>query len=193
MTTFYLVRHAAHDVVDLVLAGRKIDIGLNAHGRRQAESAARQLAHEGTTQVISSPRKRARETAEPIAQALGLSLAIAQQIDEHDAGLWAGQEFKLLKRDPHWRSWNERRGKVRPPGGESMRELQMRVVGYIDRLAARYPVDRIVLVTHAEPIRAALLHERGLPLGAFMQVDVPLASITTISRAPAPSPAAEPA
>ena len=193
MTTFYLVRHAAHDLVERVLAGRKLDVALNAHGHRQAEALARQLAQEPITHVISSPRKRARQTAEPIAQAHGLSLGIAAQIDEHDAGLWAGQEFEMLKRDPRWRLWNEHRGEVRPPAGESMRELQIRVVGYIDRLAARFPAGSIVLVAHAEPIRAALLHERGLPLGAFMQVEVPPASITTLARAPAPSPAAEPA
>jgi probable phosphoglycerate mutase len=74
-----------------------------------------------------------------------------------------------------------------------MRELQRRVVSCLDRLAAQYPNDAIVLVSHAEPIRAALLHERALPLSDWMQVDVPLASVITLSRAPAPTPAAEPA
>lgn len=191
MTTFYLVRHAAHDLVDRVLAGRKVDIALNAHGNRQAEALARQLAHERIAQVISSPRRRARETAEPIAQAHGLSVVIAPEIDEHDAGLWAGQEFDALRQDPRWRLWNERRAEGRPPGGESMRELQTRIVGYLDRLAARHAADSIVLVTHAEPIRAVLLHERGLPLGDFLDIEVPIASITKISRVPAPSLAAE--
>jgi probable phosphoglycerate mutase len=193
VTTFYLVRHAAHDLVDRVLAGRTIDVALNAHGRRQAEAIAKLLARERIDQVISSPRKRARQTAEPIAQTLGPPLVIAPQIDEHDAGLWSGLAFDALKRDPRWRLWNEHRGEVRPPCGESMRELQARIVGYLERLAARHPNDRIVLVTHAEPIRAALLHERKLPLNAFMQLDVPLGSVTMLTRAPARSPAAEPA
>jgi probable phosphoglycerate mutase len=193
VTTLYLVRHAAHDLVHRVLTGRTIDIGLNAHGQQQAEALARQLADDRITQVISSPRKRARQTAEPIAQALGLSVVIAPQIDEHDAGFWSGQDFESLKRDRHWRLWNERRGDVRPPAGESMRELQIRVVGYLDRLAAQCPHGSIAVVTHSEPIRALLLHERDLPLDEFVQIEVPLASVAIISRMPAPSPAAEPA
>ena len=193
MTTFYLVRHAAHDLIGILLAGRTVDVALNAQGRSQAEAAAQQLAHERITQVISSPRKRARETAEPIAAAHGLAVTVAPQIDEHDAGLWSGQTFDSLKRDSHWRSWNERRGEVRPPAGESMGELQLRVLGYLDWLAVQFPNESIVLVTHAEPIRAVLLHERGLPLDAFLQIEVPLGSVTMVSRVPASSPAVEPA
>jgi len=70
MTVFYLVRHAANDLSERVLCGRKIDVPLNAHGRRQADALARRLAQEPIAQVISSPRKRARQTAEPIAAAL---------------------------------------------------------------------------------------------------------------------------
>jgi broad specificity phosphatase PhoE len=186
MTVFYLVRHAANDLAERVLCGRKLDVPLNAHGRRQAEALARRLAHEPIAQVISSPRRRARQTAEPIAAALDLSIDIAAQLDEHDAGIWSGQSFADLARDPRWRLWNERRHEVRPPEGESMAELQKRILRYLDRLAASFPNDTIVLVTHAEPIRAALLHERGLPLKDFWCVDVPLACATTIVREPAP-------
>lgn len=193
MTVFYLVRHAAHDLIGRVLAGRKVDIGLNAEGRRQAETIAQQLAGTSVRQVISTPRLRARQTAEPIAAAHGLSIGIAPQIDEHDAGHWEGQEFETLKRDPQWRHWNEQRAQTRPPDGESMRELQTRVVSYLDRLTEQYSNEAVVLVSHAEPIRALLLHERGIPLSDWMKVDVPLASVITLSRAPSPAPAAEPA
>ena len=193
MTVFHLVRHAAHDLIGRVLAGRKVDVGLNAEGRRQAEATAQQLASEPIRQVISSPRQRARQTAEPIAVAHGLSISIAPQIDEHDAGLWEGQEFETLKRDSRWWLWNEKRAEACPPGGESMRELQMRILSYLDRLSEQYPDETVVLVSHAEPIRAALLHERGMSLADWMQVDVPLAAVITVARASAPSPAAEPA
>jgi probable phosphoglycerate mutase len=186
MTVFHLVRHAANDLAERVLCGRKVDVPLNAHGRRQAVALARRLAQERIGHVISSPRKRARQTAEPIAAALNLSVTVAAQLDEHDAGLWSGQSFADLARDPRWRLWNERRHEVRPPAGESMAELQMRILRYLDQLALRHPSDTIVLVTHAEPIRAALLHERGLPLKDFWCVDVPLACAVTIVRESAP-------
>ncbi len=186
MTVFHLVRHAANDLAERVLCGRKLDVPLNAHGRRQAEALARRLSHEPIAQIISSPRRRARQTAEPIAAALNIPVAIAAQLDEHDAGIWSGQSFADLARDPRWRLWNERRHEVRPPDGESMAELQIRILRYLDRLALRYPNDSIVLVTHAEPIRAALLHDRGLPLKDFWCVDVPLACAATVVREPTP-------
>ena len=186
MTVFHLVRHAANDLAERVLCGRKLDVPLNAHGRRQAEALARRLAQEPINQIISSPRKRARQTAEPIAATLNLPFAIAAQLDEHDAGIWSGQSFANLARDPRWRLWNERRHEVRPPAGESMAELQTRILRYLDQLALRYPGDTVVLVTHAEPIRAALLYDRGLPLKDFWCVDVPLACAATIVREPAP-------
>jgi broad specificity phosphatase PhoE len=164
MTIFHLVRHASHDLIGRVLAGRKVDISLNAEGCRQAETIAQQLAAQPVRQVISSPQLRARQTAEPIAVPHRLSIGIASEIDEHHAGLWEGQEFETLQRDPHWRLWNEQRAQTRPPAGESMRELQVRVISYLDRLTRQCPHATIVLVSHAEPIRAALLHERGVPL-----------------------------
>lgn len=191
MTTFHLVRHAAHDLVDRVLAGRKLDIVLNAAGRRQAEAIATELARAPVRHVIASPRRRARQTAEPIAAAHRLRVSIAPQIDEHDCGLWAGCEFDALARDPGWRLWNDKRGEARPPCGESMHDLQARVVSYVERLSERHPDETIVLVSHAEPIRAILLHERGLPLGDCLRLDVPLASVTTIARASAPQAVAE--
>ena len=193
MTTFYLVRHAAHDLVDRVLAGRKIDVALNSEGRRQAYTLARQLASEPIGKVIASPRRRAKETAEPIAAAHGISITVAPEIDEHDAGEWAGRTFETLQHDPQWRLWNERRGEARPPSGESMRDVQIRMTRYLDRLARLHPEDSIVLVSHAEPIRCVLLHDRSIPLAEFMQVDVPLASISTVWRAAARRATAEPA
>ena len=72
MTVFHLVRHAAHDLIGRVLAGRKVDVGLNAEGRRQAEMTAQQLAMQPVRQVISSPRQRARKNFPSGASPLGI-------------------------------------------------------------------------------------------------------------------------
>jgi probable phosphoglycerate mutase len=182
VTTFLLIRHAAHDLIDRVLAGRKVDVALNANGHRQAEALARRLASEPITRIFSSPRKRARQTAKPLCAALNLPLFVSPRVDEHDAGVWAGQGFVALARDPRWRLWNDRRGTTRPPGGESIVELQLRILRYIDLLAVRYPDEMIALVSHAEPIRAALMHERKVSPADFLQVVVPVVSVSTLVR-----------
>jgi probable phosphoglycerate mutase len=181
VTTFLLVRHGAHDLLDRFLAGRAVDISLNTNGRQQARRLARELRNKCIARLLSSPRRRARETAEPVAATLGIQIEISPEIDEHESGTWGGKSFAMLDGDQRWQEWNARRASARPPNGESMIELQMRIVGYLRELSRDHPDDTIVLVTHGEPIRAALLYCRGIPVDDFMSVAVPVASIAELS------------
>ena len=74
-------------------------------------------------------------------------------------GAWTGAEFADLAPDERWRRWNEKRGSTQPPGGESMVALQRRVVRHVEHFRA--VGGSIVIVSHAEPIRAALMHYLG--------------------------------
>ncbi len=181
MTTFFLVRHATHALLGHVLVGRTPGLGLDAAGRAQAEDLARRLAGEGVTALQSSPRDRARETAAPIARRLGLAVEIEPAIDEIDFGAWGGRAFAALADEPGWDVWNARRSAARPPGGETMAELQHRVVRHLEATAARLPRARIALVSHAETIRAAVLHFRGMALDDFARIEIAPASITTLA------------
>jgi len=154
-------------------------VGLSPAGHEQASRLARQFADDRIDLVESSPQQRARETAQPIADALGVALRSDAGLDEIDLGEWTGSPFDRLGDDPRWRVWNERRGTSRPPGGESMRELQLRVVGYLERL--RLSDKNAVIVSHAEPIRAAILHYREIALDAFASIAIDPASVTVLS------------
>lgn len=178
-TTIMLVRHAAHDLLGKVLAGRRLEVALNVHGAGQAERLAAQLAGRGVDEVRSSPRLRALQTARPIARACGVPVAIAAEFDEIDFGDWAGRACAELRDDWCWERWNSARAQSRPPGGESMAELQWRVVNGLIEIAAACPGKGVVVVTHAEPIRAAILHCRGLSPDDFARVAVDPASVTT--------------
>jgi broad specificity phosphatase PhoE len=180
VTTFYLIRHGAHDLVDRVLAGRSVDIGINDLGRQQAMQLAEQLAAAPIKRALSSPRRRARETAAALARARALQVEIASELDELDAGTWSGQSFDALERDPTWHDWNRSRGSTRPPAGESMEELQTRVVDYLCGLHRRHLGQHVALFSHAEPIRAALLYFQRIPLDDFLRVPVVPASVHTV-------------
>ncbi len=181
VTTFFLMRHATHALLGRVLVGRTPGVGLDDSGRSQAAGLARRLADEEVTQLQSSPRDRARETAEPIARRLGLSVEIEPAIDEIDFGAWGGCSFAALETEPGWEVWNTQRSAARPPGGETMLELQRRVVGHLEETARRLPQARIALVSHAETIRAVILHCLGMALDDFARIEIAPASITTIS------------
>jgi broad specificity phosphatase PhoE len=181
---FLLVRHAAHDLLDRLLAGRMDGVPLSAAGRQQAAELASRLSRLKLTAVHSSPRLRARETAAPIAALAGLPVEVCPALDEVDFGEWTGRSFGDLASDPAWRRWNEERGASRPPGGESMAEAQQRLLAHIAAAHARSPDGRTVMVTHAEIVRAAVLHARSLPISAWNRISIAPASVTVIRSRP---------
>jgi probable phosphoglycerate mutase len=110
-----------------------------------------------------------------------VELRIAEALDEHDSGDWAGMSFRELSGDPRWRAWNTRREMTKPPHGESMRALQKRMIALLRRLAHERPQAEFVLVSHGEPIRAALLALNGVAIRDFTTIEVPAASVTSVS------------
>jgi len=128
--------------------------------------------------VQSSPQQRTLQSAAIIAAACGRAVEIVPAFDEIDMGRWTGAGFGELAADPQWKRWNERRGTARPPAGESMAEVQKRTVEHVEQL--RSGPGSIVIVSHAEPIRAALLHYLKIPLDLFHTVAIDPASISTI-------------
>lgn len=179
-TTIILIRHAVHELVDRVLVGRRPDVCLSPAGIEQSRRLVARLTGYGLHRVKSSPRYRALQTARFLAQLTAKGVNIAMEFDEIEFGTWTGRTFESLARDARWRRWNSRRGSCRPPGGESMRELQARVLRGLTRIAAAHPGERVAIVTHAEPIRAAVLHYRGMALDEFFKVPIEPVSLTIL-------------
>lgn len=180
-TTFFLVRHAAHERVGAMLCGRIPGVTLGPQGRDQARRLAERFARETIASVQTSPLERARETAEPIASQADCALELNDAIVEIDFGAWSGRTFDDLSRDPGWTQWNAARGVGRPPGGETMLGAQARIVSAMERLREAYRERSVVLVSHADVIKAALLYHLGLPLDAHARFDVDPASISTLA------------
>jgi probable phosphoglycerate mutase len=178
--TAYLVRHATHELVDRILVGRDAAVTLGVPGLGQAAALGRRFANEKLVSVQSSPQPRAQQTAEPIAASAGLPLEVAPQLDELDMGAWTGRSFMELDGDLAWQCWNSHRGSARPPGGESMLEVRDRIIEYVERACERIGDGGIVFVSHAEPIRAAILHYLGLLPEDFMRLPIDPGSVTAI-------------
>ena len=184
MTTVYLVRHASYALLGQVLAGRGGDVSLDQTGQLQAEALAKAFSRRQRIGAVqSSPRRRALQTAGPIAERVGRPLEVEQALDEVDFGEWSGRRFAELGHDARWRAWNESRGKERAPGGESMAEVQRRVVAHLERVRDRVPGAMVVVVSHCDVIRAALLHYRGQPLDAYAGISIPPAAVTILRLA----------
>ena len=178
--TVFLVRHARHGAVDRILVGRGEDVQLSDDGRAEAAALARVFSGKSVAVVQSSPRRRARETAEPIAAALGARVEIEPALDEIDFGRWTGLGFDELAPDPHWQTWNAARSTARPPGGETMAEAQSRIIDHVECIGRRLGHGQAILVSHCDVIRAALLHVLGRPLDAWSDIEVAPASVSTL-------------
>jgi len=180
-TTFLLLRHAAHDNVGGYLAGRMGGVMLGEAGRAQADRLARRLRVERIDAIVASPRERTQQTAQAVAAACGLAMETAAELDEIDFGRWSGQGFEALQQDPLWQRWNAVRSLIRTPGGETMLDVQRRVLGLMERLAGQQDGRCIALVSHADVIKAAVLHHLGLAIDAWPRFDIAPASISRLA------------
>ena len=152
---------------------------LDARGCREMAAAAAVIRQTGPQAIQCSPQRRTLQSATIIAALCECPVEIVQAVDEIDMGRWTGAKFSELNHDPAWQRWNARRASAKPPGGESMIRLQGRVVAHIEQFADRD--GSIVIVSHAEPIRAALMYYLGIPLDLFHTVEIDPASISTIA------------
>ena len=181
MTTFYLIRHGSNDFLVHTLVGRMPGVHLNEAGRREAALVAEALASRAIQHVFTSPLDRCRETAEPVARELGLVARVAEELAEVDFGAWTGKTFAELDATESWRSWNAFRSGARAPGGESMQEVQARMVGFVERLRRAFPDQGIALVSHGDPIRSVLLYFFGMSLDLIRRIELFPASVSAVA------------
>jgi broad specificity phosphatase PhoE len=184
VTVFLLVRHAAQDDVGHVLAGRMPGVHLGPAGRAQAAELGQRLKREPVHAIHTSPRERTRETADAIAAAVGLGRPdIVEALDEIDFGAWSGKTFDALNDDPDFRRWNATRSLARAPGGESMLDVQRRILAHMERVMAEAGERTVVLVSHADVIKGIVAHVLGLPVDAWWRFEISPASVTRLVMA----------
>jgi broad specificity phosphatase PhoE len=178
--TIHLVRHGHHGMLGHWLCGRMPGVQLDDLGCRQMSRCA-EIIPERPLAIQSSPQRRAQQSASILAWHFGLPVEIVPGVDEIDYGEWTSRTFVELEGDTRWNRWNTRRGTGRPPGGESMRALQQRIVRHLEQFRRAQTDGAIVIVSHAEPIRAALLHYSRTPLDNFLSIEVDPASVSTLA------------
>jgi probable phosphoglycerate mutase len=180
MLILLLVRHALCDHVGRVIAGRTPGIHLNETGRAQAGELSRGLASLPIEAVYSGPLERAQETAEPIAQALGLPVSLASGLDELDFGTWTGQSIEELDRQPLWRAFNTFRSSTRIPGGELAGEVVARALDEAARFEREHPGAVVVAVSHGDVIRSLVAHYAGMPIDLLLRLEISPASVSAV-------------
>lgn len=184
-TLVLLVRHGQTPTTGKVLPGRAPGLHLSEAGVAQAEAVAERIAALQTDErkvaaVYASPLERTRETAAPIAKALGLRVRAAKGLLEADFGDWTGGQLKRLAKLPEWRTVQRNPSGFRFPGGESFTEMQVRISSELERLRREHEGGVVVAVSHADPIKAAVAHALGTHLDLFQRIVVSPCSVSAI-------------
>ena len=181
-TVVLLVRHGPTPTTGKLLPGQARGLHLSDEGRRQAETLAQRIGRiPRLAAVYASSLERARETAAPIARARGLAVRVDRDLSDLDVGEWTGQSLKRVSRKPEWQLVQRHPSGFRFPGGESFTEMQARVTSALARIVARHPGGIVAVVSHADPIKAAVAHALGTHLDIFQRIAVAPCSITAIA------------
>jgi probable phosphoglycerate mutase len=181
MTTFLLIRHAAHELVAHSLTGHLRGIHLSAEGQAQAHALAGRLAYLPIAAVYSSPLERAIETAEPLARVLHQEICREEGLIEVDYGEWAGKRFDALSDDKRWQHWNSFRSAAPLPQGGLMLEVQARAVATLVRLQRSHRDQVVAVVGHCDVLKAAVAHFLGVPLDLFQRIEISPASVSVLA------------
>ncbi len=185
MTVFHLLRHGEHGLLGRVLAGRMPGVGLSERGRAEIAAVAERLAGEKIAALYASPLQRTRESAEIVAARLGLEVTFHDDLIELDFGEWTGATFDSIRADPRWQAWRTHRSLARIPGGESMRQVQRRMVEALMEIGERHLDETVAIVSHGDVIRSALLFALGMPLDHYNRIEVGQGSVSSIHIDPA--------
>lgn len=153
-------------------AGGDSDIDLTERGRRQAFDLSRwALAHDVQV-VVSSPVRRARETAMPSAEAVGVVLQVAPGLKEITFGVAEGRSgSEMDAADPQMMADFRADPVVNSfPGAESPQDAAIRGARSLRDIAAQHSGRRVLVVAHNTLLRLSLCELLGLPPSHYRRV-----------------------
>ncbi|MCO6452390.1 MAG: histidine phosphatase family protein [Caldilineales bacterium] len=158
-TTLLLVRHGETDANVTGTWQGATDSPLNELGQAQARAIAMRLqaSDYDITAIYSSPLGRARQTAQIIADEVGLhTIATDPNLAEYNLGEWEGLTYRELRFDR--KLWDKMASDPHfaPPGGESAVGFAMRLVEACRTIARNHPGEAVVIVSHGGAIATAL-------------------------------------
>jgi broad specificity phosphatase PhoE len=178
MNTFIFIRHGESMATEYI-AGRT-PVPLSDKGRKEAKTTASLLSKIKIDHLIASPLQRTKETAGYLSDATGLNIEFMEDFIEVEFGGWTGRTFADLKNDPSWKTWNLFRSAAAVPDGESMLNVQNRMISGIEKLRNKYPDKTIAIVSHGDPIRTVFLYYLAMPIDMVLRIKINTASVSIL-------------
>lgn len=174
--TVLLVRHAAHEHQGVIQVGRMDGVKLGPKRGSHLAWLRERFAVEDLAAVRASPISRAQETARAVAGERPVETDPA--LSEVDFGRWTGLTLDQLDADPEWRLWNASKSTFRIPGGETVLEMQGRMVDAVDRARREHAGGVVALVSHGDPIKSVIAYHLGAPVDRIDDFEVAHPSVS---------------
>ena len=167
MTKFILVRHGQSKANEGGFLAGITDVPLSTLGEKQAKAVSEYILKSYQVDVIySSPLERACNTVKGVSEALNLPIIKENALREFDFGVWEGLTLEDIKQnhDNGYSKWAKDPGVFVPEGGESMTQLQNRVVKSLKEIAKKEDGKTVLIGSHSSVIRALQCYVQKLPL-----------------------------
>lgn len=183
MGEILLIRHGETEWNREAVFRGRADIPLSARGREQARLLAAALSSQSVGAVYASPLSRARETAAPLAEALGVEVIPEPRLIDMSFGEWEGKAVDEVRRrwPSLYRAWLAEPQTFRAPGGESLEEVLGRALPAMAEVAARHE-GAAALVSHRVVCKALLCAALGAGAAGFWRVQVDTASLSLLNH-----------
>jgi len=169
MTRLVLIRHGE---TDWNADGRwqgQADVPLNATGWKQALQIARCLKSTGISAIYSSDLQRASQTAQVLADEIGVPVRLDSRLREIHQGEWQG----LLLGEIQVRYAQANQDRLRdpmnfsPPGGEPVAQVRARVLAAVQEILGLYPDETVAIVSHGFALAVLITHLIRQPFNQF--------------------------
>lgn len=183
ITKIYFVRHGETKANKERLLFGQLDWDLNKEGIKQAGQAAFKLSKIKAHYIISSPLKRAIHTAKLISKKQKVKkIIIEKELMEKSEGLWEGKSYWQIKKEDLkiYKQWLKDPFRNKPPRGESVLDLNKRVIKFYKRVLKKHNGKNIIVVCHSGPIRLFVLHLLKANIDKFWHLKTEHCSITEI-------------
>jgi probable phosphoglycerate mutase len=180
------MRHGqAENNVSRTLVGRHIESHLTAQGRQQAADAAKQLKSISIDKVYVSPVIRAVETAQIVCDTLGLSYEVDERLYEIELGKLVGMNYEEVTTkygDLFLRFYAEHDPVLDSFGVEPFASVKQRVKSLLDEALKKHEASNVLMVTHLDPIKAAIATLLDLKPEALYRWHIRNASLTLLKH-----------
>jgi len=174
LTRVILVRHARTVWNSQRRYGGHSDVSLDEVGKEQLQKVAHRLKDYPLKAIYASDLERAYQTAQAIAQVHNLPINKFGELREINFGQWEGKTYdEIIQELQHQHimdAWLKDPYNTQLPQGESLTDLQERVVRCLEKILDRHRDETIAVVTHAGPIWVLISHVLGVPLNNYWRI-----------------------